>query len=184
MQSWRYRLPCAFRRLALAQALDLTAVETGTFYVVCRGGLRRRRQDEPGFEPPPTRPGNCPLRTAGGPRPHRDARARCPSNTMRGRVTSPQLLLATPAARRAASMSSCDASTVPTTRAGVRDAITASACRARNPFLSASGQSKRRLATLITPPKRFAMERSHAIAPTPPDRLSKGGVSLILAAAI
>jgi hypothetical protein len=47
---------------------------------------------------------------------HRDTRARCPSNTMRGRVTS-SLLLATQAARRAASMSSCDASTAPTTRA-------------------------------------------------------------------
>ena len=34
------------------------------------------------------------------------------------------------------------------------------------PFSLGLGQSKRRLATLITPPKRFAMERSHAIAPT------------------
>jgi hypothetical protein len=42
----------------------------------------------------------------------------------------------------------------------------------------------RQLATPITAPKRFAMERSHAIAPPPPDRLSKGGVSLILVAAL
>jgi hypothetical protein len=30
------------------------------------------------------------------------------------------------------------------------------------------------LATPITPPKRFAVERSHAIASSPADRLSKG----------
>jgi hypothetical protein len=35
------------------------------------------------------------------------------------------------------------------------------------PFSLGLGQSKRRLATLITPPKRFAVERSHAIAPPP-----------------
>jgi Tubulin/FtsZ family, GTPase domain len=59
-----------------------------------------------------------------------------------------------------------------------RDSTTASACRARNPFLSASGQTKRQLATLITPPKRFAIERSHPIAPPPltdqAKRTSKG----------
>ena len=33
--------PVRLQRPALAQALGLTAAETGTFYVVCRGGLRR-----------------------------------------------------------------------------------------------------------------------------------------------
>lgn len=40
------------------------------------------------------------------------------------------------------------------------------------------------LAIPITPPKRFAVERSHAIASSPADRLSKGGGSLILAAGL
>jgi hypothetical protein len=39
-------------------------------------------------------------------------------------------------------------------------------------------------ATPITPPKGFAMERSHAIAPSPSDRLSKGGGFLIRAAGL
>jgi len=40
------------------------------------------------------------------------------------------------------------------------------------------------LAIPITPPKRFAVERSHAIVSSPADRLSKGGGSLILAAGL